>query len=247
MITEKEFNNKLFPENFWFSPGWVIGTFNHYINQYEQKHGNRINALHEILKNRNAKKLKEMWATAVFLLGYQKMTNKPHWLQPCLDNAPDALGVCFVPHTKFKDSDSQAQIFIEITEWDLHTNQTLVERIKDKLSGKSYPDYYHLVIHITRIGNINTDMDAAHEELMKLNLGIAGVWIVVGNSKPGVQDNHLVSCLYPIKAKYEFSLEKEFNEDIRSKIPPIFTMSKKQKGRGFQDFGIVTLEIPKLD
>ena len=244
-MNEKEFNEKLFQKDFWFSPSWVIDTFNYYVDAEEQRTKNRFEAIQSVRRKRNSKKLKEMWAVAVFLLGYEKMTANPHWLQPCIDTAPDALGVCLIPHRKVEKSHTQAQIFIEVTEWDNHTTQDLFERIKDKLSNKSYPEFYHLVVHITRQGIVQTDMDAISEQLIKISPRLAGIWIVVGSSKPKIQDNYLVACLFPIKAKYEFSYSKAVTDDRKNKIPSVMKI-ERGKGDNFYDLKMIRYSLPSL-
>lgn len=246
MIKEREFNESIFPKNFWFSPSWVIDTFNYYLEESVRKTGDRMEGFNDFIRNRKTKKLKEMWVTAVFLLGYEVMTKNPHWLQPCGDTAPDTVGVCFLKSKRIIDSDDQAQIFIEITEWEKNTKDTLLALIKAKISKKSYPDYYHLVVHITRLGNLNMNLDELSNELLKIPISIAGIWIVVNSVKLGEPDNYLVACLFPFKIHHEFSLSKAVNRDRENKIPPLMTIIKK-KGRGFRKFGPIRINLPPLN
>ena len=236
-MTEEDFNKKLFrPEmGLYFTPAFVLDTFEYYINSF---------GLDSVLKHRNTKKLKEMWAGATFLLGYQKMTSTEQYIAPCFDTTPDVVYGMYIESSKIKDSHDFALLNIEITEWESRTSQDLLTRIQDKLKDKLYPNDYVLLLHITRIGDLNVNMDKIYDDLKICKLNLQGIWILVGNSRPDVEDNYTCFCVYPSKGKIDFSLS-EYKKIDSKRFPQMVQTHIKRRVTDMK-IESIKMELPKL-
>jgi hypothetical protein len=237
-MTEQEFNQKLFANHeYWFSPSWITDTFDYYEKQYSLK---------VVLEHKNSKKLKEMWATATFLLGYQKFTETEQWLKPCYDTTPDVFAACFVPSERMKDSQDLAILNVEVTEWEGRTTQTLTERILNKLKDKKYPKDYQLLVHITRQGELNINMDKIYKDLEGRSLDIHSIWVLAGNSTPRTWDNYSIWRVFPSRVECNLSLSGEVVEDKKRRQVHLLKNQMKRKGTGIS-LHIGKTELPTLD
>src|SRR6266481_3135941 len=123
-MKQNEFEKLLFPDD-WMSPAFVVERFNLSI----QKYGANL-----VLGDSRFKRAREMWITAVSLLGLQSISEKVFWLKPEYnEQAPDTYGTFFTPHATIQDTDSQVLMPIEVTEWEGHSEDGLVQRIIKKL------------------------------------------------------------------------------------------------------------------
>lgn len=238
MISEKEFNDKLFRPDMElrFTPAHILNTFKYYLESY---------GLEVLYKHRNSKKLKEMWAGAVFALGYQKITNTEQYISPCFDATPDVILGTYIGSRRVAEGEDFAIMNVEITEWESWAKQDLVSRIKDKLSNKKYPKDYILLIHITRVGRLEEDLDYVYEQISIEKPDIQSIWALAGSSTEQSGDNYFMFSLYPKKYSINFSLS-EFHYNDAKRFPQILNVPLKSKDIEMY-IGEIKMELPNLD
>lgn len=238
MESEKSFNEKLFclKQNLWFIPSWYEDTVRYYINQY---------GVEKFIKDRKTKKLREVWAGAIFMLGYQKCFSTQQYIRPSFEEVPDIVSGEYITHPTLKDSENFALLNIEVTEWHESSKENLVERIFNKLHNKSYPDDFLLLVHITKVGDLNiNNMDEVFEPLRNKKLKIRSVWVLVGGSTFESTDNYIIFCLYPNVIRFEFSSSLLIDED-RKRFPQILQIGLKRRLSN-EEYKLLKIELPKL-
>lgn len=183
------------PDEF-FSPAFVIERFKRIV----ERHG-----LDKAIKDDRFKREREMWITAVFLLGLRNISPASYWVGPCLDKTtPDTYGVSFTDKEKGLNLNIQN---IEVFEWESHGGESLIEAFASKLKGKHYPKYFTLLCYAhSRTGQI--EFEPVFQYFQKNIPGIGAVWFVssVAGKEPG---GHVLVQLFPERAELEFNYLSE--------------------------------------
>jgi hypothetical protein len=150
------FQEQLYPSDLGMSPQFAMYRFKGAIAKYGQR---------KVISESRFQKAREMWATACFLTGLSKLTQKTYWVAPEYNNqTPDTYGVSFTPHFKYQGGKVREDLYIEVSEYEQHASGNLVDTIKRKLSGKAYPDYYVLLIYANRPGE-KVNLEQVFQEL----------------------------------------------------------------------------------
>ena len=228
------FEQKIFPDKFIYDPVSVINRFNSAIKKYGED---------KVFKDRRFQKSREMWISSVFLLGLYEMIEPKidHWLKPCYDQWPDTRGVFFSPREDIKDSDIQKWVYLEITEWDKHSSESLCDQILKKVKYKNYPKNYVLVIYIKKL-LVKVNLKSVFEKLKKFN--ISNLYIFVVASDINKSGDHCVVCLHPEYRREDFYL-KEIMKKLKKDCDAIEV--KRKRGREISDIIRKPFPLPELE
>jgi hypothetical protein len=231
-----KFEKLLFPESPLLTPYVVIERFEGAVRFY----GKDL-----VLTDRRFQKAREMHATAIFLLGRSKLVvgNEKYWLAPSYDEVPDVYAYRFQPHPDIPDGQQTVQYFIEVTDWEAHSKETLSERVKNKLAGKAYPFHFILLVHAKK--DIAVDMDAEYAEIQKQGLPIMEAWMTATLANKGDGWQALFSMGTP-KIGCDFSLKALVLEN-KGQIPGALLLDLHKKGNQTEIFSyLYKFEFPPL-
>jgi hypothetical protein len=197
------FEEKLFPPNLAMSPAFAIGRF----TAAAQKYGQEL-----VLTDSRFKKAREIRATAAFLLGLSKITEKTYWVMPeYVADTPDTYGISFASHPKYESGKIRDILSIEVTEYETHSDEELLAFVRRKLSNKYLPKHFILLVHVNRLSQkINTE--EVFSELSKEKLRLGEVWLL-GNVEDPTNDKFVVVCLYSTRAGGFFQLDDEIGKN----------------------------------
>jgi hypothetical protein len=84
-----------------------------------------------VLTESRFQKAREIWATAAFLTGLSKLTEKTYWVAPeYINQTPDTYGISARPHPEYERGKMKDVLNIEVSEYEQHASGDLVETIK---------------------------------------------------------------------------------------------------------------------
>lgn len=197
-----EFQKQLYPPGMGMSPQFAMNRFKGAMAKYGQQ---------KVFRESRFQKAREMWASAAFLTGLSKLTEKTYWVAPEYNNqTPDTYGISFKPHAKYEGGKMKEVLNIEVSEYEQHASGDLVETIKRKLNGKAYPEYYVLLIYGIRPGE-RVDLDIVSQELSKETFSVDEIFLLASVS--GVSENvYKVVSLFRKRASIDFSVDEELAE-----------------------------------
>lgn len=180
-----------------------------------------------------------MWASAAFLTGLSKLTEKTYWVAPEYNNqTPDTYGISFKPHAKYEGGKMKEVLNIEVSEYEQHASGDLVETIKRKLNGKAYPEYYVLLIYGIRPGE-RVDLARVFQELSKETFSVDEIFLLASVSG-GSENVYKVVSLFRKRASIDFSVDEEL-----AKSPTQTDMITWSRGLG-DDFLIEERHVLRL-
>jgi hypothetical protein len=225
-----EFEKQLYPPEMGMSPQFAMNRFNGAMTKYGQQ---------KVLSESRFQKAREIWASAAFLIGLSKLTEKTYWVAPEYNNAtPDTYGISFKPHAKYECGKMKEVLNIEVSEYEQHASGDLVETIKRKLNGKAYPEYYVLLIYGIRPGE-RVDLEMIFRELSKESFSVDQIFLLASLSA-GSENVYKVVSLFGKRASIDFSLDEEL-----AKSPPQSDMITWSRGIG-GDFLIEESRVLRL-
>lgn len=197
-----EFQKQLYPPGMGMSPQFAMNRFKGAMAKYGQQ---------KVLRESGFQKAREMWASAAFLTGLSKLTEKTYWVAPEYNNqTPDTYGISFKPHAKYEGGKMKEVLNIEVSEYEQHASGDLVETIKRKLNGKAYPEYYVLLIYGIRPGE-RVDLEIVFQELSKETFSVDEIFLLASVSGGSENVNKVVS-LFRRRASIDFSVDEELAE-----------------------------------
>ena len=194
-----EFEKQLYPPEIGMSPQFAMMRFKSAMAKYGQQ---------KVLGESRFQKAREIWATAAFLTGLSKLTEKTYWVAPEYnDQTPDTYGISFKPHPKFESGKIKEVLAIEVSEYEQHAFGDLVEAVKGKLNGKAYPEYYVLLIYAIRPGE-KVNLEKVFQELSKEAFSVGEIFLV-GSVSTGAKYVYKTVSLFRKKASVDFCLDDE--------------------------------------
>lgn len=191
-----------------------------------QKHGLQR------VENGPFKHEREAWSTAMYALALSEMYSKKYWVRvETVAQTPDT----YVHHIDQSTGNNIDQMqSVEVVDW--VQNVAEVMTLIEKKAKKAYPPFYCLLI--TGRSGKTLDTDAIAEEIKKMSIPFAEIWII-GMLAYNVAN---VAMLFPILSLLQFdipsALEKaKLEHDI---------MVRRQRGKGtqFVPLGPIYLPIP---
>lgn len=154
---------KTFALDLYYSPCCVIKEFEKLLKN------NGI----QILKDTDFQKERELWITAVFLLGLHDKTKKNYWLRPTNENTPDVIAF----YRKLTNRGTiKMEMFFEITEYESHT-ESLSQLIEKKLR-KNYPAKYRLLIYSYGRAGEEINFEKIYSQLQTVSPKIMEIWLI---------------------------------------------------------------------
>ncbi|MCI0557603.1 MAG: hypothetical protein MN733_03850 [Nitrososphaera sp.] len=225
-----EFQKQLYPPGMGMSPQFAMNRFKGAMAKYGQQ---------KVLRESRFQKAREMWASAAFLTGLSKLTEKTYWVAPEYNNqTPDTYGISFKPHAKYEGGKMKEVLNIEVSEYEQHASGDLVETIKRKLNGKAYPEYYVLLIYGIRPGE-RVDLEIVFQELSKETFSVDEIFLLASVSG-GSENVYKVVSLFRKRASIDFSVDEEL-----AKSPTQTDMITWSRGLG-DDFLIEERHVLRL-
>jgi hypothetical protein len=216
-VRGNDFEEKIFSSEFIYDPVSVIERFDLATVKYGEN---------KVFEDRRFQKLREMWISAVFLLGFYEMTEPKidYWLKPCYGQWPDTYGVFFSPRKDIENADTQNWVFIEITEYGDYSNNGLTNQILKKVVEKNYSGKYILVVYIKKLLT-KIDLKSVFQKLKKQKLSCLYVFVVT--SDLNTLGDHCVVCLYP-----KYTQENFYLRELMKKLKKEYDGVKVEKKRG---------------
>jgi hypothetical protein len=183
---------KLYSSEIYLSPSFAIKRF----LGLRQKYGDKA-----ALTKSEFKPEREAWITAVFLLGLGKLAGREFWLRPNNeDSAPDVITVSFAE----SDEGVVAQMQnVEIFEYESHAETDLAGAIKNKLSGKAYPDDYILLCYVHSRAGETFSTKEIFEKVSRVDPKVSEVWVLSSILSP-TSSEHVVFQAFPKYNVYKF-------------------------------------------
>lgn len=130
---------------------------------------------------------------------------------------------------------------VEIFEYESHSNTDLVGAVKNKLSGKAYPDNYILLCYVHgRSGEIFKTKDI-YKKVKKINLRIAEVWVLANILSP-TNSEHVIFQIYPKHNAYRFDYLEECKTSKQKEL--IHTRRGSTQKIKFVPMGKHVLKLP---
>ena len=226
------FEERLYPPDLGMSPSFAIGRFKLAIRKYGQN---------IVLTNYKFKKAREIWTTAAFLLGLSKITGKTYWVVPEYQaSTPDSYAISFVAHPQCEDGTIREIICIEVSQYEEHSREDLLAAIRRKMSNKHLPDYYILLVQVSR-SNEKINLDDVFSELSNKQRRVGEIWLL-GTLQDDPDDKYVVACLFPKRSGEFFSLNEEL--ELNGNQTDIITMSRG-KGESASQQKLV-IKLPDL-
>lgn len=221
---------KQYPLDIYFSPSFAIKRF----LGLRQKYGDKI-----AVTKSEFKPEREAWMTAVFLLGLSKLSSREFWLRiNNEDSAPDIITVSFIESDKGVVAEMQN---VEIFEYEAHANTDLTGALKNKLSGKTYPDDYILLCYVhDRKGEIFNTKDV-YEKVKELNPKIAEVWVLSSVLCPSGSE-HVIFQAFPKPNVCKFDYIEEYKNSKQKEL--IHARRGFTKKINFVTMGKFILKLP---
>ena len=198
-----EFEKQLYPPEMGMSPQFAMNRFNGAMAKYGQQ---------KVLSESRFQKAREIWASAAFLTGLSKLTQKTYWVAPEYNNpTPDTYGISFKPHAKYEGGKMKEVLNIEVSEYEQHASGDLVETIKRKLNGKAYPEHYVLLIYGIRPGG-RVDLEIVFRELSKEIFSVDQIFLLAAILSGGSESVYKVVSLFRKRASIDFSVDEELTK-----------------------------------
>lgn len=175
---------------------------------------------------------REAWSTAIYALALSEMYSKKYWVRvETVAQTPDTY-VHHIDQTTGNNIDQMQSV--EVVDWvqSVAEVMTLIE----KKAKKAYPPFYCLLI-TSRSGK-GLDTDAIADEIKKVSIPFAEIWIV-GMLAYNIAN---VGRLYPTVSLLQFDIRTALkNAKCKNDI-----MVRQQRGRGtqFTPLGPIYLPIP---
>jgi hypothetical protein len=218
----------LYPSDLYMSPHVVIARMNLLIDKYGQS---------VAFQDSRFKEEREAAITALYLLGYRKITNKDYWIGIRKEDPPDNVAITLRKRESGKGIAMDVHNF-EIFEWEAHSEKSLLEAIKKKLVNKAYPLYYTLLCYVRRPGDA-ANLEDCFRSLQQEKIGVNSIWLV--SSIQNGDADHTIAQLYPGRAQKIFKLAEEL-EKIKDQKP--FLTANRGVGEGFEPLGDFYLPLP---
>lgn len=222
---------KLYPENFYMSPFFVIERFKRIV----EKQGPE-----EALNSVKFKAEREAWITAVFLLGLSKGKQDEHWvgINPD-DSTPDTYGVQFLPYGKGLE---RRIMNFEIFEWEKHSKNSLFEAILNKLKCKNYPDYFWLLAYVHGHEGEGLNPEEIFQTLKDRKIPIGSIWMLSSILSENNGD-HVIVQLYPRRGQVSFNYLAEAEK--RKGQTELIQATGRGISQEFKRMGIKHIPLPK--
>ncbi|MGD0021000.1 MAG: hypothetical protein ABSC54_01715 [Smithellaceae bacterium] len=174
------------------------------------------------LKARDNEKDLEIWAVSIILIGLNKITNKPWWIQKPKpkDDPPDAFSVSYKIE---KESNLIEYVPIEVVfvpeyirqqSWDslLSDEQNIYNFLNDKkFNFKSYEQGTHLVVYFN-IKLDKFDLAKLSNLISEKNPKFAEIWFIL--STDPIAENMLIEKTFPERLQITIRLEDCLLKDI---------------------------------
>jgi hypothetical protein len=199
------------------------------------------------LKDRTFQSVREVWAAAVFLLGYSQITKQEYWLRenPIQNDAPDVFAITPKPAEK---GASREVLEIEVKEYDENAQTGLVEHLQRLIKDKAYHPETFLLCYVHAPGRSVRLIDVI-DGLKGIRTTIREVWLLL--NLEGQEPGHFLIARVFLRG--EESLEKlnlQYSgswlelEQIPQKemIKPSFGLSD---GVEFTPLGVGYVPLPK--
>lgn len=179
---------KIYPTYIGLSPHIILERNQEIIKKY---------GLDDFLKQKEFKRAREMYQTAVYALGMTAKTGNFYWVTPGNDNTPDSYLIWVKGDELFVEC-------VELTLWNERVEE--MWEIIEKKINKQYPHYFSIVIHDSHDDqNVHSQyFQEIHERLKdrSISAGAVRFWMEIKNKEP---KNVLVGELYPNNDWAEFS------------------------------------------
>lgn len=193
------FEQQLYPPEIGMSPQFAMNRFKGAIAKYGQQ---------KVMTESRFQKAREIWATAAFLTGLSKITEKTYWAAPEYDNqTPDTYGISFKDRLGYERGKIREVLEIEVSTYEQHASGDLVETIKRKLNGKAYPPHYVLLMYVIRPGE-KVDLEKVFQELSAEAFNVGEIFLV-GSVSSGPKYIYKTVSLFRTKASVDFCLDDE--------------------------------------
>jgi hypothetical protein len=232
-----KFQQEVSPSGIAMSPAFTLKRLNGMIDKYGE------GFVQSDVRFKNAR---EMWVTAVFLLGLGKTIGKEYRALPeHLEQTPDTYGLSVIPHAEKGQFNLLEKVNIEVTEWEEHAHGGLPETILRKLEGKHYPDYFALLVIARKPGEL-VDLSEVHETLSreagKISTGY--IWIPGRPETSPQGGHHILDRVFKGRARVEFDMTEEARSTAHQK-----EMVKFSRGVGneFHIEAACYLPLPRLE
>lgn len=182
--------------NVWFSPRYAI----EYFWEIANSEGERS------ITSRKYQKEREAWIVAVALLAIIVDTGTFWWLQIPKDDPPDVLCMTMTSEKGLNVLNEQHVEVMEITEY---SNLAIADEILRKLSRKSYPKNYVLIVYLRRSEELK-DIREIASQIKLLKLGISAIWII-GSTDSMNSFKNIVFSVYPKVKRYDLDIMEAKN------------------------------------
>jgi hypothetical protein len=224
------FEKKLFPPEWCYSPEWVNNRF----KEIQAKYGIDI-----VANESRFQKAREMWITGMYLLGLEVKTGSFFWVFPEYNDPPDTFGVA-VGYQDNSAKQYRINFGFEITEWHQLDPLHLVGAIKKKLLGKIYSSDTTLLVYLSR-GETTINLDLIYDELQGNVVGVKEIWFLSPVMNKTQMLEQVVVQIFPKKDKIQFEASSAYRHF--DKQPPIIAFYRGTKG-GFKVAPPINLPLP---
>ena len=132
------------------------------------------------LRNDAFKPVREMWAAAVFLLGYSQLVKRQYWLRenPTKNEAPDVFAISINAPLTTEKGVSREILEIEVCEYDKHAKVDIADHIKIKLHAKAYNPFTFLLCYVHAPGKQTRLIDVI-EGLKNIKTTVREIWLLL--------------------------------------------------------------------
>lgn len=186
----------LYPERIYLSPNYAIERLYRLYEKYGIK---------TVFYDSKFQPEREAWITAVFALGYSRITSFDYWLRiNPHDDTPDTFMVRFVPDEKGNRLDLFS---IEIFEWERNSPYGLIEAIEKKLENKAYPAYFTLLCYAHNRQGEKLELEKIYQYFQVKPPKIGTLWVLTETDSKEMPS--VLTQLFPGRSQDSFSIENE--------------------------------------